>query len=499
MNRHSIPITDIQVLDRQRIDLGDIPALAESIARYGLIQPIVINQENRLIAGGRRLAALKSLNATHADVVFRETLTADELHELELEENVQRKDMTWQERCLNIARIHRLKQKRGALEGSLWGQRETGAMLGLSGAHVNYNLTIAAELQRDPASPLWKCESLSDAWRVVLRQREEAALAALAAKTSVAPTIKPLPPKDEETLTAFTSAPATPLATQSPPTEDVLRKERERYYSNPHNPAGSFEDYWRQRQEAVNKSRRTVYLSNRLYQGDSIALMSSSDFFEVFDHIITDPPYGIDMDNLAQENQGMADIDFVEKEHEVEDNEDLLQRFFPAAYAALKPNGFCVAWCDAMQWQLMYDSAVAAGFKVQRWPLVWVKPVAMNNAAQYNYTKTTEFAMVCRKGNATLVKPQPTCVVSAGHDWMRKAFGHPFVKPQAVWNFILQAVSIEGQLILDPFAGRGSSIVSALASGRHAYGIECNVGHFNALLENVKQYYLSLDPNVEFK
>ena len=94
MNRQTLPINEILSADRQRLDLGDIADLALSIQRYGLIQPIVINQEKRLIAGGRRLAAHQHLGRTHIEVVYRETLSVDELHELELEENVRRKEMS---------------------------------------------------------------------------------------------------------------------------------------------------------------------------------------------------------------------------------------------------------------------------------------------------------------------------------------------------------------------------------------------------------------------
>lgn len=488
MNRISIPIHEILVLERQRIDYGDLDGLADSLSKFGLIQPVVINQENRLIAGGRRIAAATRLGWTRVDVVYRETLTADELHELELEENVQRKDMSWQERCLNIHQIHQLKQKRAAIEASNWGQRETGALLGISVAHINYCLTIAHELKHKQDSPLWQSESLADAWRVILRRKEDEAYALLKERektTSVPPSVVHTPVK----LSA-----AADLADHS-----ETDAKREEYYRNPHNPPGSFETYWAERKALETGASEIVYLSNRLHHGDALTYLRSTDNFERFDHIVTDPPYGIDMDMLTQENQGMVEIDYVEEEHQVEDNETLLREFFPAAYLALRQRAFCVVWCDITQWQLCYDAAIAAGFKVQRWPLVWVKAVAMNNAAQFNFTKNYELAMVCRKGPITLVKPQSTSIVTAGHDWMRKAFGHPFVKPEAVWRFILDAVSIEGQTILDPFAGRGSGILSTLSAGRHAFGVEKNTSHFNALLENVKQHYLKRNKNAQFK
>jgi ParB/Sulfiredoxin domain len=57
----TMPIADIDIKvgDRHRHDLGDISGLAASIAEIGLPHPVVIRPDGTLIAGERRLAALK--------------------------------------------------------------------------------------------------------------------------------------------------------------------------------------------------------------------------------------------------------------------------------------------------------------------------------------------------------------------------------------------------------------------------------------------------------
>ena len=51
-------IDEIVVGERHRRDLGDIDALARRMADLGLLQPIVIKPDDRLLAGHRRLATL---------------------------------------------------------------------------------------------------------------------------------------------------------------------------------------------------------------------------------------------------------------------------------------------------------------------------------------------------------------------------------------------------------------------------------------------------------
>jgi ParB family chromosome partitioning protein len=54
-------IAEIVVAQQIRHDLGDIPTLAESIKRFGLLRPVLITVDGRLIAGRRRLEACKLL------------------------------------------------------------------------------------------------------------------------------------------------------------------------------------------------------------------------------------------------------------------------------------------------------------------------------------------------------------------------------------------------------------------------------------------------------
>ena len=66
MATRSIPLSAIRVGKRHRKDLGDIRFLARSIQEIGLLHPVVIRPEGKLIAGERRLWALKLLGWTKA-------------------------------------------------------------------------------------------------------------------------------------------------------------------------------------------------------------------------------------------------------------------------------------------------------------------------------------------------------------------------------------------------------------------------------------------------
>ena len=83
-------IDQIQIGFRYRKDLGDLRSLAQSIEEVGLLHPIVVTAEGRLIAGQRRLAACRLLGWTDVPVTVVDLYQAarGEAHE-----NFVRKDL----------------------------------------------------------------------------------------------------------------------------------------------------------------------------------------------------------------------------------------------------------------------------------------------------------------------------------------------------------------------------------------------------------------------
>ena len=104
-----VPIKDIVVRKRIRKDMGDIEGLAESLKRYGQISPIVISKTNVLIAGGRRLEAAKHLGWRTINAIISESSNELARLELEVEENIQRRDFNMEEVAEATKRIYNLQ------------------------------------------------------------------------------------------------------------------------------------------------------------------------------------------------------------------------------------------------------------------------------------------------------------------------------------------------------------------------------------------------------
>ena len=89
------PIDLIVVENRHRRDLGDLDSLRMSIFELGLLHPIVVDRDRKLVAGQRRLEACKQLGWETIEVNVVDTIdSAERLLTAERDENTCRKEMT---------------------------------------------------------------------------------------------------------------------------------------------------------------------------------------------------------------------------------------------------------------------------------------------------------------------------------------------------------------------------------------------------------------------
>lgn len=104
-------LQDIVIGTRVRRDMGDLAALANSIKRHGLLHPVVVKTDGTLIAGHRRIEAVRRLGWDEIPVT---RIDVSDLLAAENDENSERKDFTPTE-AVEIGRLveeeHRAKIK----------------------------------------------------------------------------------------------------------------------------------------------------------------------------------------------------------------------------------------------------------------------------------------------------------------------------------------------------------------------------------------------------
>ena len=173
------PIPDIKIGQRQRLDMGDITELADSLKRLGQIHSIGVDDTGLLIWGMRRLLAAKELGWTEIEATVRTGLTVADAQEIELEEDIRRKDRTWQEECIALSKLVSIKARQARAEGKTFGVREMATYSGFGKSFVaQYVFTVGNALQNEPRDEvLWECPNYSAALEHVRQQQEKAVYA----------------------------------------------------------------------------------------------------------------------------------------------------------------------------------------------------------------------------------------------------------------------------------------------------------------------------------
>ena len=100
----------IENQNNPRSEIGDTSDLEASIKAHGLIQPIVVrwNVEKALfevVAGSRRLQALRNIGSTEIDCIINDSDNYEELFKIATAENITRKNMTPADECRAVQQM----------------------------------------------------------------------------------------------------------------------------------------------------------------------------------------------------------------------------------------------------------------------------------------------------------------------------------------------------------------------------------------------------------
>lgn len=104
-----LKLDEIKIGKRLRQQFTDVTLLKESIREVGLLNPVIVNENNELISGFRRFEACRQLGWQEIDVNVVAT-SNDDVKKLEIEfhENVGRMDLTSDDRIIYKQRMFSL-------------------------------------------------------------------------------------------------------------------------------------------------------------------------------------------------------------------------------------------------------------------------------------------------------------------------------------------------------------------------------------------------------
>lgn len=196
----------------------------------------------------------------------------------------------------------------------------------------------------------------------------------------------------------------------------------------------------------------TAY-ENQFLIGDCVEVMKGIPTGTI-DAVITDPPYLV---NYRSRDGRSIQNDVAE---------DWLEPSFRELYRVLKADSYCVSFYGWNKVDAFVTAWRRVGFQVAS-HFVCVKSYASSKGYNRAYH---EQAYLLVKGNPAPPKKPPKSVLSWGKYTHNRL--HPTQKSEEVITSFITAYSRKGDLILDPFAGSGTTAVASFKAGRRFLGIE---------------------------
>lgn len=157
------------------------------------------------------------------------------------------------------------------------------------------------------------------------------------------------------------------------------------------------------------------------------------------------------------------------------DHNDIeFSEYLPELYRVLKQDTHCYLMINALNLKDLQQAAEDAGFRMQN-ILAWKKNTSTPN--QY-YMQCLEFILMLRKGKAKAVNDcgMSNCLSVPNIVGKKR---HPTEKPIALMQVMIEQSTKKGDIVLDPFAGSGSTLVAAKRAERQYIGFEIDPKYYD--------------------
>ncbi len=398
---------------RKSFDKKSLKKLAESFTRLGMqIQPGVCKKEGDkfvLIAGERRLRAAIMAKTDYLFVLLEE---ADEvlLLEIEIEENLQRDDLTWDEKVFAKERLHLLREKQKEKLGKKQTLRATAEELeeSLGSTAETMELAIFAREFHEVRG----AKNITEAKKVVKKLKGMVVRAKLLGKaTDLA--------GKSLILTETNNAPEIKVKGFSITPEKMLDYDDRIIYGKMEEKLSTFKD-------------------------ESIKI------------VLFDPPWGVNFNSVKKENSSQEDY---------EDSEDILEEFegwLDLLYKKMHKDSHLYMFFGIVNYEKVYSTLRKVGFACNGLPIYWVKQGSHRVRNPKIWPgRAVEPIAFARKGSKDIVKQgAPDFIITPNLPPKIKDI-HPSAKHPDIYLELLKRSTLPGDTVLDPMCGSGMVGVAA--------------------------------------
>lgn len=190
------------------------------------------------------------------------------------------------------------------------------------------------------------------------------------------------------------------------------------------------------------------------------------------DCVVTDPPYRT-ISGGSGPTSGFGGGVLAANNGKIFKHNDITpSEYLPLIYRILKPGSHCYVMTNVLNLREMLNLAHDIGFGLHNL-LIWQKNTGTANRW---YMKFAEYTLFLRKGPARTINNPGSNNIFAANNPRNKA--HPTEKPVELMEHYILNSTEPGEIVLDPFAGSGSTLVAAQQTGRRWIGCEIDPTYY---------------------
>lgn len=223
----------------------------------------------------------------------------------------------------------------------------------------------------------------------------------------------------------------------------------------------------------------------QVYNTDAIEWLKTLDNDRV-DLIVSDPPYRV----TQHGHSGLGGI-FKTKVGEdkklngklFKHNEVNVNDYAGELYRVLKPDSHCYIMTNDRNLQNFMNVFTNIGFNFCKL-LIWDKQNKITN--QY-YMNQVEYILFMYKGRNKQINNCGTSNLISVNNVKNKTHNHPTEKPVELMEILIKNSTNEGDLVLDPFVGVGSTPVACQNLKRNFIGCELDKVYYDTTMERLNE------------
>ena len=447
----NIRIADIKMgSNRRPIKQEAVAQLADSINAIGLINPITLDMDNNLIAGAHRIEAFKLLGREAIPAMFK-SLYGLEAELAEIDENLMRNELHFTDRGDQLLR-------RKVIYEELHPETKAGASQarGMNEAIGNDVSEIISPTFTDDTSAKLNVSKRTVEQDIQIAKNltpeaKEAVRVADIPKTDALKLARMEPQKQNEIALKLSQGVAATVI-------DAERAEKAK-----------------RKLERIEAMKSNAKHDDNFIFGDCLEEMVN--IKGRVSCVITDPPYGIDYIS----NYRVIDnsVDRAIRNDEKEFAFKLWDATCSILFGKMDDNAHLYCFTS---WKVFAEfKEITEKYFYVRNCLIWEKNNWSMGDLDGNYAEQYEMIIFATKGNKKLNGRRDTNVLHFDRV-ANSALLHSCEKPIPLIEFLLDKSTVEGDLVVDPFAGSGAILKACKNKSRNYWGCECDKDNYGIAL-----------------